>query len=116
MGVEVRALQTLKITTPKGCNFLQMETEKKRRGGARAGAGRPRSFAGGVVPVGIGLSREEGARLRHLAQVEGLTLGQFVARLMDYYEGHPIPESRATHPIPETPDGGHIPDINPKRL
>ena len=93
-----------------------METEKKNRGGARAGAGRPRSFAGGVVPVGVGMSRVEGARLRHLAQVAGLTLGQFVVRLMNYYEGHPIPDTGATHPIPDTPKGGHIPDINPKRL
>lgn len=80
------------------------------RGGRRAGAGRPRSFADGVVPVGIGLSREEGARLRQLAQVAGLTLGQFVVRLMDNYEGGYKPDRGRPHHIPDTPQSGHKPD------
>lgn len=95
-----------------------METKKKsNRGGARLGAGRPRTFAGCIVPVGIGLPPEEGARLRAMAEAEGVALGVLVVRLMDYYQqGHPIPETMTPHHKPETPQSGHIPDINPTRL
>lgn len=89
-----------------------MEPEKKKsnRGGARLGAGRPRTFKGCIVPVGIGLPPEEGARLRAMAEAEGVALGVMVVRLMDTYEGRRKPDRRKPDPIPDAPKRERKPD------
>ena len=86
-------------------------------GGARRGAGRPKSFGVKSAALGVRVPEAEAARLRAMAEAEGLTLGAFLVRLADYWEeGHRKPETTDPHPKPETTKGCRKPDINPKRL
>lgn len=81
---------------------MEEETRKNKRGGARAGAGRPLSFGVKSAALGVRVPEAEAARLRAMAEAEGLTLGAFLVRLADYWqEGHPISETTDTHPIPD---------------
>lgn len=87
------------------------------RGGARRGAGRPLAFGVKSAALGVRVPEVEAARLRAMAEAEGLTLGVFLVRLADYWqEGHPIPETTDTHPIPDAVEICRKPDMNPKRL
>lgn len=86
-------------------------------GGARRGAGRPLAFGVKSVALGVRVPEAEAARLRAMAEAEGLTLGAFLVRLADYWqEGHRKPETSNPHPIPDAVEGCRKPDINPKRL
>lgn len=99
----------------KGRNFATMEINKKNDwGGARRGAGRPLSFGVKSAALGVRVPEAEAARLRAMAEAEGLTLGAFLVRLADYWqEGHPIPDTTDIHHIPDTVEGCGKPDINP---
>lgn len=53
------------------------------RGGAREGAGRPSPFKGKTKPLGIRCDEQTAKRLRKEAAEEGLSLGEFIKKLLE---------------------------------
>ena len=91
---------------------MEEETRKKKRGGARAGAGRPR-VAVRAVPFTVAMVPAQAERLRAMAKAEGLPFGAFVVRLMDEHErrrGCHKPDTLHPRHKPETLRDGHKPE------
>lgn len=65
--------------------MMYMMNKRECRGGAREGAGRPRSFEEKTVALGIRCDEATATRLRQAAANEGLSLGKMVERLLDEY-------------------------------
>lgn len=63
-----------------------METEKKTKGGARAGAGRPKGIKRPYAQIVCSVPLEYSERLRKLANAEGLSLSKMLQKIIDSYD------------------------------
>lgn len=63
-----------------------METEKKTKGGARAGAGRPKGIKRPYAQIVCSVPLEYSERLRKLAKSEGLSLSKMLQKIIDFYD------------------------------
>lgn len=63
-----------------------METEKKTKGGARAGAGRPKGIKRPYAQIVCSVPLEYSERLRKLANAEGLSLSKMLQKIIDFYD------------------------------
>lgn len=80
---ELRHLTDLAQFSTGEAEYIREKVEN--RGGAREGAGRPRSFDERTVVLGIRCDERTANRLRQAAANEGLSLGKMVERLLDEY-------------------------------
>lgn len=59
-----------------------MEENKKNWGGARKGAGRKTSSEGPIVTVGLTIEAASKAKLKSLADAEGMSMSEYVNLLI----------------------------------
>jgi hypothetical protein len=70
------------ISIPSDLPTLGAEENKKTWGGARKGAGRKTASEGPLVTIGLTVEATTKAKLKQLAETEGLSMSEYVNRLI----------------------------------
>lgn len=77
---------TLLVTVFFYCEVNIMEENKKStKGGARAGAGRPKGIKKPYAQIVCSVPKEYSEKLREMAEKEGLSLSKMLQKIIDGY-------------------------------